>query len=120
MYTYPEPCERLLDPSPRLVSRQLLTRHQLSARDYALNVLAAAWIQFEVHDWFSPWHLRHASLGYSTRTHDDPWPDPPMLIKRTAPDPSPDPEGPPTYVTQDHALVGQFSNLWWCIKFEVC
>src|SRR5262249_36674045 len=31
----------------------------------------------------------------------DPWPDPTMTIKRTPPDPSPDPSGPPTFVTQD-------------------
>src|ERR1700749_4320178 len=58
------------------------------------------WIQFEVHDWFShgtvttqPWAI--------PLENDDPWPTRPMSIERTAPDPSPDPDGPPTFVTQD-------------------
>lgn len=42
--------ELVNEPSPVEVSRQLLYREQfLPAR--SLNVLAAAWIQFQVHDW---------------------------------------------------------------------
>ena len=41
-----------LEPSPRLVSRKLLARDRFIPAD-TLNVLAAAWIQFEVHDWLS-------------------------------------------------------------------
>jgi hypothetical protein len=38
------------EPNPVEVSRQLLTREQfIPAR--SLNILAAAWIQFQVHDW---------------------------------------------------------------------
>jgi hypothetical protein len=37
-------------PDPLLVSRELLTRHQFMPAK-SLNVLAAAWIQFQVHDW---------------------------------------------------------------------
>jgi hypothetical protein len=99
MYTYPEECERLLDPSPRLISRHLLTRNSFQPAT-TLNLLAAAWIQFEVHDWFS--HGTSDTQEWNIPLEaDDPWPDPPMLIKRTAPDPSPDSQGPPTYVTQD-------------------
>ena len=43
---------RLLEPNPRLVSRELLTRDRVPAGDH-VNVLAAAWLQFMVHDWFS-------------------------------------------------------------------
>src|SRR5438067_1789 len=46
-----EPPE-LLDPNPRLVSRKLLTRESFQPAT-TLNLLAGAWIQFEVHDWFS-------------------------------------------------------------------
>jgi hypothetical protein len=89
-----------LDPNPRLISRRLLTRETFQPAT-TLNLLAAAWIQFEVHDWFShgtvtaqPWAI--------PLDNDDPWPTRPMTIDRTAPDPSPDdPEGPPTFVTQD-------------------
>jgi hypothetical protein len=95
-HTYPkEP----LAPNPRLISRRLLTRDTFQPAT-TLNLLAGAWIQFEVHDWFShgtvttqPWAI--------PLENDDPWPTRPMTIRRTAPDPSPDPEGPPTYVTQD-------------------
>jgi hypothetical protein len=50
--TYPEPDEELLSPSPRTVSLELMTREEFRPAT-TLNVLAAAWIQFEVHDWFS-------------------------------------------------------------------
>jgi hypothetical protein len=42
----------LLDPNPRLVSRELLVRHEFKPAT-TLNVLAAAWLQFQVRDWFS-------------------------------------------------------------------
>ena len=51
-HTYPEPLPGLLDPSPRDVSRELLTRDEFQPATI-VNVLAGAWLQFEVHDWFS-------------------------------------------------------------------
>nr|MBA2599555.1 peroxidase [Actinomycetota bacterium] len=51
-HTFPEKEPQLLTPNPRLVSRELLTRERFQPAT-TLNVLAAAWIQFEVHDWFS-------------------------------------------------------------------
>ncbi len=43
-------------PNPVSVSQQLLARERfLPAR--SLNLLAAAWIQFQVHDWVN--HARH-------------------------------------------------------------
>ena len=99
-YTYAEPTDALLEPNPRLVSRELLTRKQFQPAT-TLNLLAGAWIQFEVHDWFShgkpepeePWKIALAD--------DDPWPQRPMEIQRTRRDPSPDPSGPATFVTDD-------------------
>ena len=99
-YTYAEPTDALLEPNPRLVSRELLTREQFQPAT-TLNLLAGAWIQFEVHDWFShgkpeteePWKIALAD--------DDPWPQHPMEIQRTRRDPSPDPSGPATFVTDD-------------------
>jgi hypothetical protein len=89
-----------LEPNPRTVSRELLTRKEFIPAT-TLNLLAAAWIQFEVHDWFShgeneqenPWKIELAA--------DDPWPRHPMEIQRTRRDPSADPDGPPTFVTAD-------------------
>ena len=99
-YTFREPVDAMLDPSPRLVSRRLLTREEFQPAT-TLNVLAAAWIQFEVHDWFShgkpdqeePWEI--------PLEDDDTWPENPMRVPRTFPDPSTDPDQPPTYVTDD-------------------
>jgi heme peroxidase len=48
----PEPEERRCTPDPALVSRVLLTRDKFLPAT-TLNVLAAAWLQFEIHDWFS-------------------------------------------------------------------
>ena len=39
-------------PEPAAVSRKLMTRDEFKPATI-VNVLAAAWIQFEVHDWFS-------------------------------------------------------------------
>ena len=40
-----------MKPSPRRVSLELLTRTTFQPATI-LNVIAAAWIQFMVHDWF--------------------------------------------------------------------
>lgn len=111
---YPEESARLLEPNPRLISRRLLTRDRFRPAT-TLNVLAAAWIQFEVHDWVShgtakqnPWEI--------PLEEDDPWtknPEPSqppapgrsMSINRTEPDPTPGGYGPPSFVTQD--------SHWW-------
>jgi hypothetical protein len=102
----PETPPRLLTPSPRQVSRELLTRDEFLPAT-TLNVLAAAWIQFEVHDWLShgrgdvehPWEV---PLG-----DDDDWPERPMRIPATQYDPtySADEGQPRTFVTAD--------SHWW-------
>jgi len=99
-HAFPDPDDRLLEPNPRRVSLELLTRKEFIPAT-TLNLLAGAWIQFEVHDWFShgqneienPWRVDLAA--------DDPWPQHPMEIQRTRQDPSADPSGPPTFVTAD-------------------
>ena len=105
-YTFPEPDGALLAPSPRTISRELMTRERFLPAT-TLNVLAAAWLQFEVHDWFSHgknddqhnWELELAD--------DDDWPHRPMVIPRTLRDPTSDedPETPPTFETAD--------SHWW-------
>jgi hypothetical protein len=103
--TWPEPAPAILEPNPRLVSRELLTRESFIPAT-TLNVLAAAWLQFEVHDWFShgkseaenPWEVELAE--------DDPWWERPMRIPRTRRDPTHTGNGtPPTFVTAD--------SHWW-------
>src|SRR5438132_5485838 len=56
-YTFPEKEPALLTPSPRVVSRRLLTRETFLPAD-TLNLLAAALIQFQNHDLFA--HLNSA------------------------------------------------------------
>jgi hypothetical protein len=79
--------DRILDPNPREVSRELLTRHEFIPAT-SLNVLAAAWIQFMVKDWFShgagdPQHFFELPLA-----EDDPWPQRPLRVLKTLPDPT--------------------------------
>src|SRR5215213_11710666 len=104
-----EPEAAVLSPNPRAVSGELLTRHEFQPAT-TLNVLAAAWIQFMIRDWFShgpgptenPWQIPLAS--------DDPWPQSqrPMSILRTPTDPT-RPSGSdgalPTHVN--------FETHWW-------
>src|SRR4028118_2149911 len=70
--TYPDNDWALLKPSPRTVSRELMTRREFLPAT-TLNVLAGAWLQFMIRDWFShgksetenPWRVELAE--------DDPW-----------------------------------------------
>src|SRR5438128_4281301 len=89
-----------LAPNPRVVSRELLTRREFIPAT-TLNLLAGAWIQFEVHDWFSHGKNESANPWIVPLAEGDPWPQNPMEIARTRPDPSADPAGPPTFVTDD-------------------
>jgi Animal haem peroxidase len=99
-YTIVEPDDKLLDPNPRVVSRELLTRHEFQPAT-TLNLLAGAWIQFEVHDWFSHGKNEAENPWIVPVADDDAWPEHPMQIARTRRDPSSDGSGPPTFVTDD-------------------
>jgi hypothetical protein len=97
-----EPPAGLLSPNPRTVSRELLTRTTFQPATI-LNLLAAAWIQFMVKDWFShgegdPGHVYELPLG-----EGDPWPQPPLTVLKTLPDPTrpPGSEGPQTYINHE-------------------
>jgi hypothetical protein len=105
--TFRESPERLTTPNPRTVSRALLTRHTFQPAT-TLNLLAAAWLQFQVHDWLShgrnepddPWQVPLAS--------DDDWPEQPMRILRTRAD--------PTRVAGHDGLPPTYQNTataWW-------
>jgi Animal haem peroxidase len=81
----------LSQPSPRTVSNELLARRTFEPAGQ-LNVLAAAWIQFMIHDWFSHGPTPGPnSPGQIEIPVDDPrdrWPRPmrvpPAAIDRTA------------------------------------
>jgi hypothetical protein len=95
----------MLTPNPRVVSLRLMTRETFIPAT-TLNVLAAAWLQFNVHDWLShgknqksdPWHV-------DIRPGDD-WPHQPMTILRTRRDPASPPDArPPTFANE--------ASAWW-------
>jgi hypothetical protein len=96
----------LMNPSPRTVSLELFTRTQFQPVPF-LNVLAAAWIQFQVHDWFvhqkGSWDKAHlVPLPAS-----DNWHERPMRIPITPADP-PKVAGstrPPAYINEN--------SHWW-------
>ena len=104
--THPEGSSGLLSPNPRLVSRQLLTRHEFIPAT-TLNALAASWLQFMIRDWIThgkspqdnPWRIELEP--------GDSWPDATMTIPRVRPDPTRVEDG-------EHAPT--FANVnshWW-------
>ena len=99
-HTFSEQEPRFSTPSARKVSRDLMTRDELIPAT-TLNILAAAWIQFEVHDWFShgPNDLKEP-YDVSLADGDD-WPENPMVIRRTPRDATSDPGGAQTWCTGD-------------------
>lgn len=96
----------LMTPNPRAISQALLTRTTFQPATI-LNVVAAAWIQFQIHDWFV--HRK----GTPDNAHEiplepgDPWPEHPMRVAKTPVDPQkrPDPSRPPAYVNDN--------SHWW-------
>ena len=99
--TFPDSAN-LLHPSPRRVSVELFTRTTFQPATI-LNVIAAAWIQFMVHDWFV-----HKKGTWSV-THDVPladgdgWHERPMRIPKTPADPPkvPGSKRPPAYINEN-------------------
>ena len=78
----PEPKHELRAPNPRTVSHALLTREKLIPAT-SLNVLAAAWLQFEVHDWFSHGKNEKRDPYVFPVEPGDPWPLENVTIERT-------------------------------------
>jgi hypothetical protein len=72
--TFGEAPPNLYEPNPRTISEKLLARREFAPVPH-LNVLAAAWLQFMVHDWVS-----HGVNDLTSAPHqvpvgdDDPWP----------------------------------------------
>jgi hypothetical protein len=97
--TYQESPERIMTPNPRLVSRELLTRDTFKPAT-TLNLHAAAWLQFMVHDWLSHGRNDKDNPWQVPLPANDDWPENPMRILRTRRDPT-RPAGsdgyPPTY-----------------------
>lgn len=75
--------EELMTPNPRIISEKLLARDEFKPATI-LNLLAAAWIQFQVHDWFG--HHESTEEVEIPLPPGDSWSDPTMKLFRTQPD----------------------------------
>jgi hypothetical protein len=104
--TFPEAMPALMEPNPRTVSRELMTRHEFVPAT-SVNVLAATWIQFMVKDWFSHGEGDPARIWEVPVAADDPWYQHPMTVLKTLPDPTRpvDSANPPTFIN--------FETPWW-------
>ena len=104
--TYPQSEPAILSPA-RAWSAQDCSPETRLIPARGANALVAAWLQFEVHDWFSHGKNLTENPWPVPLPEGDPWHQDPMEIQRTRPDPSYDPSagGPPTYVSDD--------SHWW-------
>lgn len=93
--THAEEPPDILSPDPYVVSDQLLAREQF--RPAGLNVLAAAWIQMEVHDWVDH-GTPAAGAPWDPARPDWPGPGKPP-IKRSCP--AAEGAGPGAFTSQD-------------------
>jgi heme peroxidase len=94
----------LLVPNPRVVSRELMTRDQFQPATI-LNLLAAAWIQFMVHDWFVHKRSKTDFIEIPTAPGDS-WGAPSIRIERTERDAGPaGSTRPPAYAN--------LNSHWW-------
>lgn len=80
--TFGEEQPALMTPNPRLVSTQLLARKEFIPVPH-LNVLAAAWLQFMVHDWLSHGENDPNDKHYVPIPEGDDWPGGQMEILKT-------------------------------------
>jgi hypothetical protein len=106
----PEKGARLMDPSPRTVSLELMTRDTFKPAT-TLNILAAAWIQFENHNWF--FHGRgEKDEVMDVPLHDgDDWHEDPMKVRRTVSVPAG--QGSATGTSGDDVNFGNTETHWW-------
>jgi hypothetical protein len=102
-HTFPDTAN-LLNPSPREVSSTLMTRNEFQPATI-MNLLAAAWIQFMVHDWFV--HKQSKTENIEIPLSDgDTWPEKPMRVPKTEAEPAgPHADRPPRYAN--------LNSHWW-------
>jgi hypothetical protein len=94
----------LLVPNPRLVSRELMTRDEFKPAE-VLNLLAASWIQFMVHDWFVHERSPSERIDIPTLPGDD-WGATSIHVPRSVASPAPaGSRRPPAYAN--------LNSHWW-------
>jgi len=101
-HTHPDHAN-LLVPNPRDVSRVLMTRYEFQPATI-LNLLAAAWIQFMVHDWFV--HPLSRDRRIDIPIADGEWGESSMSVPASEVDPAPaGSTRPPAYAN--------LNSHWW-------
>ncbi|EWC46356.1 hypothetical protein DRE_04299 [Drechslerella stenobrocha 248] len=90
-YTQRPTEEELWTPNPRMISEKFMKRKDDGGFIPAttLNLLAAAWIQFQTHDWFN--HERADTDFDIPLPPGDTWPHGNMLLRHSKPDDTLDP-----------------------------
>ncbi len=86
---------RLLEPNPLTVSRELMTRNAFIPAT-TLNLLAASWIQFQVHDWFS--HKKKKDKFIELKGYE--WERQSMKVRESVPELSRDRSLPPAFANE--------------------
>lgn len=81
----------IMNPNPRTVSREILTRENGIQEVGQINYLATAWIQFMIHDWFDHGDNEIQNPYSVPLEADDPFGTPTMEVGRTRVDPSKNP-----------------------------
>ena len=88
----PESGDALMTPNPRELSRIFLTRGETMKEVPFLNLLAAAWIQFQNHDWVNHGEVLYNDLLEIPLAADDParrrFGQTKMFVGKTQPDPT--------------------------------
>ncbi|MFE5409712.1 peroxidase family protein [Microbacterium sp. NPDC056569] len=105
-HTWPAEGDELMTPSPREVSRTLMRRESFTPAT-SINLLAAAWIQFQTHDWFAHGREPVDVIEIDLEEGDD-WFERPMRIPRTKADGTrtdADRDLPPTFINSN--------SHWW-------
>lgn len=77
----------LMTPNPRIISEKLLARPEGTFQPATIvNLLAAAWIQFQVHDWAQHSSDRGKQNWNIPLLKGDSWSDRTMEVRKTQPD----------------------------------
>ena len=96
--------EALLSPNPRVISERLMARRTFVPAT-SLNMLAAAWIQFMVHDWFG--HYDDTAEIEVPLPDGDGWSEGRMRVHRTLAD------QPLADVDRTHPAYRNKNTHWW-------
>lgn len=104
--------DELMTPNPRELSRIFLTRGATMKEVPFLNLLAAAWIQFQNHDWVNHGEVLYNDLWEIPLAADDParqrFGQTKMFVGKTQPDPTYRPGQESTPIT----FINEVTH-WW-------